>query len=99
MTKTLTALLAAAALLPAGAAAASIQDDIASCGASADEAGVLTAGTYSLRFVDDEGNRNRVLTLKAIKTDGSDAELIECRMKRSEVVEVVTAEDQQLARR
>jgi hypothetical protein len=94
--------LAAAATLafaPVAASAASIQDDIAACGAMAEEAGVLTAGTYSLRFVDDEGNRNRVLTLKAIMSDGSDAKVVECRMKRSKVLEVVMTEDQKLARR
>lgn len=100
LTHTLTALAAAAVLSPlATASAGSIQDDIAACGAAAEEASLLTEGAYSLRFVDDEGNRNRVLTLKAIRTDGSRPEILDCRMKRSRVVEVVTAEDQRLARR
>lgn len=89
-TTILAALLGGAALLPATAFASAIQDDIAACGSVAEEAGVLETGTYSLRFEDDEGNRNRVLTLKALKSDGTDAELIECRMERRKVLEVVS---------
>ena len=86
-----TALSTAAVLAVAfGAAQASaIQDDIQACGAAAAEAGLLADDGVRLRFVSDEGNRNRVLTLKAIFSDGTEPKMIECRMNRRKVKEVV----------
>lgn len=85
---------ALAAILAGGVAVAhagSIQDDISACGAAAVEAGLIEADGTLLRFVSDEGNRDRTLTLKAI---GGDAEpvLLDCKMKRSKVLEVVRSE-------
>ena len=88
-----TALTAAAVLsVTLGAAQASaIQDDIQACGAAATEAGLLPEDGARLRFVSDEGNRNRVLMLKAIFSDGAEPKMLECRMSRRKVKEVVEA--------
>ena len=80
-----------AALAGAGAHAAGIQDDIQACGEAAVEAGLIQADGTTLRFVSDQGNRNRTLTLKAI-TDGAEPVLLDCKMKRRTVLEVVPAE-------
>ena len=86
-----TALTAAAALAltTAAAQAGAIQEDIQACGAAATEAGLIPAEGVSLRFVSDAGNRNRVLMLKAIHADGTEPTMIECRMNRRKVKEVV----------
>ena len=88
-----TALTTAAAVLSLAAAAqaGAIQDDIQACGAAASEAGLLPEEGVSLRFMSDEGNRNRVLTLKAIYSDGTEPTMLECRMSRRTVKEVVKA--------
>ena len=88
-----TALITAAALAVSVSAghASAIQDDIQACGAAAAEAGLLPEDGARLRFVSDQGNRNRVLTLKAIFSDGTEPKMIECRMNRRKVKEVVEA--------
>ena len=88
-----TLLLTAAVALPLAVSAqgGAIQDDIQACGAAATEAGLLPEDGVSLRFVSDKGNRNRVLMLKAIYTDGTEPKTLECRMSRRAVKEVVEA--------
>ncbi|MEO1657301.1 MAG: hypothetical protein AAFR65_06230 [Pseudomonadota bacterium] len=79
----------AAALVTAfGIANAGINDDINNCRAAIDEAGLIGGQSFTLRFVDDQGNRSRVLTLEAVVVGGDD-KMIECRMSRSKVNEVV----------
>ena len=85
----LTATFLAAA--PHAASASSIQEDIEACGAVAVETGLIEADGTSLRFVSDEGNRNRTLTLKAITGDAEPVTL-DCKMKRRKVEEVVLAD-------
>lgn len=68
-----------------------LNDDIASCAAAIEDANLLGDANYNLDFVDDEGKRNRVLTLEA-NVVGGDNVIIECRMNRSKVLEVVIAE-------
>ena len=80
-----------AALVGAAAHGASIQDDIQACGEAAVEAGLKPADGTTLRFVSDQGNQNRRLTLKAI-TDGAELVLPDCNMKRRKVLEVMPAE-------
>ena len=87
MIRTAIAVAASAAAL-AATAAAGIQDDIEACGALAIEEGLIAETGTTIRFVSDKGNRNRVLTLKAIQ-GRDDAKVFECRMKRTEVIEVV----------
>lgn len=65
-----------------------INDDIASCAAAIEEAELLGDVEYNLDFVSDLGKRNRVLTLEA-NIVGADDVIIECRMSRSKVNEVV----------
>lgn len=71
--------------------AASISDDINNCRAAIDEAKLLGDAEYNLDFVGDKGNRNRVLTLEANVVGGDDV-VIECRMSRSTIKEVVIAD-------
>ena len=80
-----------AAMVGASARAGGIQDDIEACGAEAVTAGLIEADGTSLHFVSDQGNRNRTLTLKVIGGDAEPME-IDCKIKRSEVIEVVAAE-------
>ncbi len=72
--------------------AGSISDDINNCRAAMDEASLFGDAEYTLDFVKDYGNRNRVLTLKA-NIVGADEAVVECRMKRTAVVDVVIAEE------
>ena len=87
-----TPLLAAAtlAVLATSAHALDIQDDVRACGEAAVAAGLITEEAR-LRFVDDEGNRNRVLTLRAL-SDTTEPVDIDCRMNRTKVREVVPTE-------
>ncbi|GGY44790.1 hypothetical protein [Parvularcula lutaonensis] len=80
------ALFAAAGIAHAG----SLNDDINNCRAAIVEAGLLGDAEFNLDFVDDKGNRNRVLTLEANVVGGEDV-IIECRMSRSKIKEVVIA--------
>lgn len=82
---------ALAALVGAAAHAASIQDDISACGEAAVAADLIQEDGTTLRFVSDEGNRNRTLTLKAITGDAEPI-VLDCKMKRRKVLEVVLAE-------
>ena len=92
-TSTPLALIAAgAAFLASEAFAGGIQDDIESCGTVAIETGLINDEGTTLRFVSDKGNRNRVLTLKAVQ-GRNDAKVIECRMKRAQVIEVVEGQE------
>ena len=68
-----------------------INDDIASCAAAISEAELLGDAEYNLDFVSDQGKRSRVLTLEA-NVVGADDVIIECRMSRSNVKEVVIVE-------
>ncbi|MEM9809603.1 MAG: hypothetical protein AAF788_00085 [Pseudomonadota bacterium] len=88
----ITQLTLSAALMTAllGTAHAGINDDINNCRAAIDDAGLMAGQEFSLRFIDDQGNRNRVLTLEAVVVGGED-QTIECRMSRSKVNEVVAA--------
>lgn len=89
MLNTLKIALSAAALTAAfGIAQAGINDDINNCRAAIDDAGLIGNEAFTLRFVDDQGNRSRVLTLEAVVVGGAD-KVIECRMSRSKVNEVV----------
>ncbi|MEM6912503.1 MAG: hypothetical protein AAF511_00855 [Pseudomonadota bacterium] len=81
------ALSAAALAATFGIAHAGINDDINNCRAAIDDAGILGGEAFTLRFVDDQGNRSRVLTLEAVVVGGND-KMIECRMSRSKVKEV-----------
>lgn len=85
-----TAAFAALALSFGTAQAGDIQDDIANCRDAIEEAELLGTEEFRLEFVDDKGNRNRVLTLNAILI-GQDDVTVECRMSRSKVKEVVVA--------
>ena len=85
--------VAAVAALAGATAHAGIQDDIEACGAAAVEAGLIAEDGTLLRFVDDEGNRNRTLTFKALRSDAEPVTLA-CKMKRTKVLEVVTTTDQ-----
>lgn len=69
----------------------SINDDIANCAAAIIDAELLGDAEYNLDFVSDQGRRNRVLTLEA-NVVGADDVIIECRMSRSKVNEVVIVE-------
>ncbi|NRA29950.1 MAG: hypothetical protein HRU11_06770 [Parvularculaceae bacterium] len=92
MLKTLTVSAAATATFFAmGTAFASLSDDINNCRAAIDEAGLLGEAEYTLDFIDDKGNRNRVITLEA-NVVGADDAVIECRMSRSKIKEVVVVE-------
>lgn len=93
MLKTLTlSTVAALAFLAAGSASAfNINDDIEKCAEAIADAELLGDVEYNLNFVDDQGNRNRVLTLEA-KVVGGDNVTIECRMNRSKIKEVVIVE-------
>ncbi|MEM0928742.1 MAG: hypothetical protein AAGI89_05565 [Pseudomonadota bacterium] len=82
------ALSAAALAATLGIANAGINDDINNCRAAIDDAGLIGSEAFTLRFVDDQGNRSRVLTLEAVVVGGDD-KMIECRMTRSKVNEVV----------
>lgn len=73
------------------AQAGDINDDIASCRDAIEEADLMGGQDFALKLVDDFGNRNRVITLEAVVV-GADDQLIECRMNRSKVLEVVIAE-------
>lgn len=92
MHKTLTFAAAALSFSAFGTATAfNINDDIATCQDVIEETELMGDETYVLKFVDDEGNRNRVLTLEAVIV-GKDDVMIECRMSRSKVKEVVIVE-------
>lgn len=87
------ALVVSAAAIVASIApghAAGIQDDIEECHVAALEAGLIEDAKVRLRFVADEGNRDRTLTLKAL-SDTTEPMMIDCKMKRSKVLAVVPA--------
>lgn len=90
-----TAQISAFALALAGmfgtANAFGINDDIENCAAAIEEAELLGDAEYNLDFVSDHGRRSRVLTLEA-RVVGADNVMIECRMSRSTVNEVVIVE-------
>lgn len=86
---TATALVFASAL--GFAQAASLSDDINNCRAAMDEAELFGDAEYTLDFVDDYGNRNRVLTLEA-NVVGAEDVIVECRMSRSRIKDVVIVE-------
>ncbi|MEM1380397.1 MAG: hypothetical protein AAGH41_07225 [Pseudomonadota bacterium] len=73
------------------AQAGSLSDDINNCRAAIDEAELFGDAEFTLDFVDDYGKRNRVLTLEANVVGGADA-IVECRMSRSKIKEVVIVE-------
>ncbi|MCQ8186149.1 hypothetical protein [Parvularcula maris] len=66
----------------------SINDDMRSCKAAIDEAGLFGDAEYNLDLVKDYGKRNRVVTLEA-RIVGQENQIVECRMSRSTVKEVV----------
>jgi hypothetical protein len=70
------------------ASAASLNDDINNCRAAMVDAELFGDAEFNINFVKDQGNRNRVLTLEA-KVVGGEDHLVECRMKRSAIKEVV----------
>jgi hypothetical protein len=82
---------AAIAAAPLSASAFDIQDDIKACGAAAEEAGLIQANAYTLRFVSDQGNRNRTLVVDAI-TGPSQHVTVTCKMKRSQVLSASAGE-------
>lgn len=73
------------------AQAGDINDDINACRDAIDEAELMGDTAFTLKLLDDEGNRNRVVTLEAVVVGGED-KVIECRMNRSKVKEVVFAD-------
>ena len=92
MQKTLTIAAAALSFSAFGTAVAfNLNDDIENCAAAIEEAELMGDATYVLEFVDDQGNRNRVLTLEAV-VPGADDVMIECRMSRSKIKEVAIVE-------
>ena len=82
---------AVAAFASAAAHAGGIQDDIEACGEAAVAATLIEEEGTLLRFVSDRGNRNRTLTLKALRDDAEPL-VLACKMKRSDVEEVMIAE-------
>lgn len=80
-----------AAFFAMSTAFAGLSDDINNCRAAIDEAELFGDVEYTLDFIDDKGNRNRVITLEA-NIVGADDAVVECRMSRSKIKEVVVVE-------
>ena len=85
------AIMLTAAAASFGFAHASLTEDINNCRAAIDEAGLFGDAEYTLDFVDDYGKRERVITLEA-NVVGADDAIVECRMNRSKIKEVVIVE-------
>jgi len=97
--KTTALALAGAATLFAAPAHAVTKKDVQKCRDAATQETSIDMSDYRLRFVNEKGNRNRVITFKAIPHNSGESFEFTCNIKRANVekITLLNSETQLLA--